>query len=79
MPIPVSPKPQNRQTFVIAPRLNTITPKRHQSPFGLRVNPRSLCKLSTQFQVAIDPNEFDKIPKYIKGRDTIGNQKGIRI
>lgn len=71
---PESSKQQNRQTFVIAPtRLNTITPKRHQSPFVLRANPRALCQLSQQFQIDIDSNEFEKIPKYLKGRDSIGN------
>lgn len=65
-----SPKPLSRQTFVIA-KMNTITPKRHQSPFVLRADPRVLSKLTKQFEVKINPSEFDKVPKYIKGRDSI--------
>lgn len=52
--------------------MNTITPKRYQSPFVLRANPRAICKLTQQFQVELDSNDFDKIPKYMKGRDSIG-------
>lgn len=72
-PSPLATPKQNRKTFTV--KLNTITPKRHQSPFGLRVDPRTLCKLSRQFQIHIDPNDFDKIPKYMRGRDSLGKPK----
>lgn len=78
-PMVETPKIQSRQTFVIAGRMNTITPKRHQSPFVIRVNPGSLCKLSRQFEIDIDRSEFDKIPKYLKGRDSIGEENQIKF
>lgn len=78
-PMVETPKIQNRQTFVIAGRMNTITPKRHQSPFVLRVDPASLCKLSRQFEIDIDRSEFDKIPKYLRGRDSIGKQNQLNF
>ncbi|XP_037043219.1 spindle and kinetochore-associated protein 1-like [Bradysia coprophila] len=65
---PSTPK-QNRMTFTV--KVNTITPKRHQSPFGLRVDPRCLGVLKKQFQLHIDPSEFDRIPKYMRGRDSL--------
>lgn len=55
--------------------MQTITPKRHQSPFVVRANPRAICRLSQQFQIDINSNDFNKIPKYLKGRDSIGETK----
>lgn len=51
--------------------MNTLTPKRHQSPFVLRADPRFLSKLNKQFEIDINPIEFEKVPKYLKGRDSI--------